>query len=54
MGSTISKVVPNWKLRKLEKIIVNEHKAKIWLWLRYEDDIFIIAAKHINLHKILI
>lgn len=54
MGSPVSNIVAEWKLKHIEEIIINEHKTKIRiLWLRYVDNIFIITANHINLVNLL-
>lgn len=49
LGSPISNVIAEWKLRNLDTKILNEHKTEFRLWLRHVDNIFIITSKRNNL-----
>ena len=52
MRSSISGILGELKLRKLEEIINIKFKNRIRIWLRHIDDIFAFIGKNKNTWKI--
>lgn len=53
MGSSISNVISERKMRKRDKNVIDDHKTEIRTWINYVDDIFIITTNRINLRTFL-
>lgn len=53
MRSPISNAVEKWKMRLLENSIINDFQKIFKIWIRYVDDIFIIANKFFELPLLL-